>query len=65
MDRLAVNEFLKSRLSKREFSLWRIDSCGLNNENFKKALRTKLPLVFWKKKWLSDEELTEQKNYQV
>ena len=61
MDRLAVHEILKSRLSKREFDIWRIDSCGLKNEEYKIALRTKLPLVFWKKKWLTDEELAEQK----
>ena len=61
MDRLAVNEILKSHLSKRGFDIWRIDSCGMDNERYKKALRKKLPLVFWKKKWLTEEELTEQR----
>lgn len=52
---------MKKHLSQRELDIWSIDSAFMSPSEFKKALRIKLPLIFWRKAWLDDQEKIERK----
>lgn len=61
MDCVSVTKVLKPHLTQRALDIWSIDSAFMSDMEYRKALRLNLPLIYWKKAWLTEEEKLERK----